>query len=567
MKSWKKIGIPALVVVSIVSMGLLYRSRSSRLYSPLHTRLELAANFGELRPDHFHMGIDIRTNGKENLPVYTIDEGYISRVLIEPHGYGKAVFVTHPNGITSLYAHLNRFTNDLESEVQKRQYAFESWQQDIYYPPEFFPVKKGELIAWSGNTGRSEGPHLHFELRDSKSGSHLNPALHGFSVNDNTPPVIKGLYWYDRRYSTYQADPVPIGITGKEGDYNSKRKIVKVSSPLVSLSISAEDRVDDSRFRYGIYRTQVWMDDRLIYDFRLDSLSEADAGYVNASIDYSSRLSKGLYLQHLARLPGNKISAIKSGDGLIRLPDDSPHEVRVVITDLEKNTAVLQFVLQRGSYDPVSNKLPEGARKLVPGKVNRVTSDFFDTEFSQETFYDSVTFFLKEKRSNNKLAASPLIILHNSRVPVHEAYKAKVKTFLREGDPLRQKTVMEFTGFKKKSVVKGKWEGNRMCGYFDELGTVQLIFDTIAPFIEAPGWRDGELFTQDGIDVTVADNLGSVARFRGELDGRWVLFSQHGMRFRYQFDKYCRPGNHLLKIWATDVAGNQTQWQRRFETR
>lgn len=564
MKNWKKIGIPALVVVSIVSMGLLYRRHSSRLLSPLHTPLQLAANFGELRPDHFHMGIDIRTDGKENLPVYAIDDGYISRVLIEPDGYGKAVFVTHPNGITSLYAHLNRFTDQLETAVRKRQYANESWQQDIPYAAELFPVKKGDLIAWSGNTGRSEGPHLHFELRDSRTGSHLNPALYGFSIDDNTTPVIKGLYWYDRRYSTYQSEPVPIGITGKEGAYDSKREIVKVSSPLISLGLSAEDRVDGSRFRYGIYRTQVWMDDQLIYDFRVDSLSDADSRYINGSIDYSTQRSKGLYIQHLSRLPGNKISAIKSGNGLIRLDDTSPHAIHIRITDLEKNTSDLHFMLQRGSYDPVINKIPEGGKKLAPGRSNRVTSDFFETEFSNETFYDSITFVLKEKRTNNQLAASPLISIHSSRIPIHEGYMAKVKTWLKAGDPLRQKTVMQFTGFKNRSVVKGKWEGNKMCGFFDELGTVQLLIDTMAPVVEASGWREGGNFSQETIAVTVTDNMGPISTFRGELDGRWVLFTQQGNRFSYHFDDHCRPGKHQLMVWATDVAGNQTRWQRSF---
>jgi Membrane proteins related to metalloendopeptidases len=194
------------------------------------------------------MGLDIRTGGEENQPVYSVEDGYISRVKIEPGGYGKAIFVTHTNGLTSLYAHLNRYAGKIEEYITARQYKTKSWQQDVSFSPGQYPVRKDELIAYSGNTGHSEGPHVHFELRDTKTGNHLNPALYGFEVRDNTPPEIVGLYWYDRRYSTYENDPFAIDIVGSKGEYKSRRKTVKVTSPLISLGIHADDKVEGSRF-------------------------------------------------------------------------------------------------------------------------------------------------------------------------------------------------------------------------------------------------------------------------------------------------------------------------------
>ena len=192
---WKYFSALIFVLVVVLAIGFMRNNYHKNIKSPLHTELQLAANFGEIRPDHFHMGLDIRTNGKENMPVYAIEEGYISFVKIEPSGYGKAIFLNHPDGRTSVYAHLNQFTDTLESFVRRKQYATQSWQQDIRCSTDAFLVKKGELIAYSGNTGRSEGPHLHFELRDTRTGKNLNPALYGFSVTDHTAPVIQGLYW------------------------------------------------------------------------------------------------------------------------------------------------------------------------------------------------------------------------------------------------------------------------------------------------------------------------------------------------------------------------------------
>ena len=556
----KYVSVFIFVVLVVLIIGFVRNNYYRNVNSPLHTELQLAASFGEIRPDHFHMGLDIRTNGKENLPVYAVGEGFISRVKIEPWGYGKAVFVQHTDGRTSVYAHLNRFNEDLEKFVRQQQYATQTWAQDIVCPKGSWPVRKGGLIAYSGNTGRSEGPHLHFELRDTKTGNNLNPALYGFTVGDYTPPSIQGLYWYDRRYSTYENGPTAINIDGERGAYRSGRKIVKVSSPVVSLGIRAEDRSDGSRFRYGIYKAQLWLDDQLMHELVLDNISPDDSRYVNACIDYSYRLSSGLSIQHLSKLAGNKLDIYKSGDGLIYLRDTLQHRVKILVSDVSGNESELEFVLQRGKFDPVVHENGEGTRVLVPGRKQILKSDNAEVHFDENTFYDSVPFKLKEKKSTAKNAASALVSLHKPSVPVHSRYVVKVKTRLRTGDPLREKTVMQFAGFKNKAVVKGVWEGDYMRGAFDELGTVQLLVDTMAPGIEWQGMGAGS----QSISVLVKDDVSEVAGFRAEIDGHWVLFDQKGNLYTYQFDEKCKPGRHMLKITVKDVAGNSKTFTKEF---
>jgi len=555
---WKYLSLLIFIMLIVLVIGFVRNNYYNNAKSPLHTELQLAASFAEIRSDHFHMGVDIRTNGKENLPVYAIEDGFVSRVKIEPYGYGKAIFLQHPDGKTSVYAHLNHFTDSLEAFVKRQQYATQSWQQDVVCAAGQFPVKKGELIAYSGNTGNSEGPHLHFELRDTRTGKNLNPALYGFAVRDHTPPLVEGLYWYDRRYSTYEQSPTAIAITGKEGEYRSKKKLVRVSSPVISLGMRAEDRVDGSRFRYGLYRARVWLDGKLVYEMVLNNFSDADSRYVNACFDYSYRIRTGLQVQHLSRLPGNRLPVYKGGDGLINLADTMAHRVCIQVADAAGNTADIDLALQRSNYDPVMHDLAAGTHVLMPGRAHLLRIGCAEVQFDKNAFYDTVPFIFTSKKNASKknggrFAASAVVRLHKPTVPVHSKYRVKIKTWLKSGDPLRQRAVMQFTGFKNKTVIKGVWEGDYMCGFFDELGTVQLLIDTIAPAVE----RQGETKPGTAITITAKDNLGGISGFRAELDGRWILFEQKAGVFTYFMDEKCEKGRHDLQVWVTDVAGNR----------
>jgi murein DD-endopeptidase MepM/ murein hydrolase activator NlpD len=174
---------------------------------PLDIPVILAGNYGELRPNHFHSGIDIKTNGHTGMRVHAAAEGYISRVNVSNTGFGNAIYITHPAGFTTVYGHLDRFSPALEAYVKRQQYAQQRWHIDLDIPPDSFRVGKGDLIAWSGTTGASLAPHLHFEIRDTKSEKPLNPMLFGFNIADNIPPSVYHIAVYDRAKSTYEQTP------------------------------------------------------------------------------------------------------------------------------------------------------------------------------------------------------------------------------------------------------------------------------------------------------------------------------------------------------------------------
>jgi len=286
---------------------------------PLNIPIQLAANFGELRPDHFHMGLDIRTQGRENLPVFAAADGYISHIKIEKYGYGKAIYIKHTNGYTTVYGHLNSFYAKLEQYVKDKQYKEEKWEQDFDLPEDMFPVVKGQFIANSGNTGGSAGPHLHFEIRDTKTGNNLNPLLFGLNVPDDIPPIVYGIYWYDRRYSIYTVQPQLVPLIKKNNSYVSKTEIVKIGSPTIMLGIRMEDMNNVSPFRFGVYYAALYFDDSLLFAHTINNFSYDSTRYVNACMDYSTWMKTQRGIQYLSVLPGNKLnifSALKT-DGKI----------------------------------------------------------------------------------------------------------------------------------------------------------------------------------------------------------------------------------------------------------
>ena len=528
--------------------------------NPLDIPIQLVSNFGELRPNHFHMGLDIRTQSCENLPVYAAANGYISRIKIEKGGYGNAIYITHPNGYTTLYAHLNSFFPALNDYIKKKQYDEQNWEQDFELPANLFPVKKGQLIALSGSTGASGGPHLHFEIRDTKTGNNLNPQLFGFNIPDNRAPIIKGLYWYDRRYSTYVGSEKAIPITKKNPIYTSTAKVVKVNSPLVSFGISTEDLCNASAFNLGVYSIELFMDDSLCNAFRLNNFSYTGTRYVNACIDYSKLIKEKRYVQYLAVLPGNKLNIFTptSTNGVVILTDTMQHTINIIVKDAYKNTVQLKFNIQL-SDSLHSNLFPPNAKPLLPNQQNIVNGNNVKVIFSANAFYDVVPFVLNEIVASGSSVASELAMLHNNTVPVHDSFTVQLKTTLAANDPLRNKVVMQLISGANKYIAKDGWAEDWMTARFNKLGKVQLLIDTVPPTIVPVGWKsNASLAKAKALVLRGNDNLHELGNFRAELDGRWLLFAKRGNNFIYTFDEYCSKGIHTLKVSLTDFAGNVT---------
>lgn len=421
---------------------------------PLNIPISLAANFGELRPNHYHMGLDIRTQKRENLPVLAAADGEVARVVIEPFGFGQAIYLRHPNGFTTVYAHLNAFFPALASYVQEQQYKAESWQLSIDIPPGLFPVKKGSVIAYSGNKGGSQGPHLHFEIRRTADDTNLNPLLFGLPVPDNTPPVIQRLAIYDRTRSLYEQSPLvyPVhkgagagstgtlasatsgirsatsGIrstvsgtrsaatsaasvagsasSGGSAVYSLATRLITVTSSRVSFAVSAFDTQTGSANPNGIYRAILYDNNRPLLGFQMDNISYNDTRNINAHIDYKTRETGGPFLQHLSLLPGYTPPSIywSAGrpataspgtgghveDGVVDLGDGVPHTIRIVVKDAYGNTSELTYQVQ---YQPgaVVGGLPsDSGKQCRPGMLDGYETPDCAFYIGEKSLYDSV---------------------------------------------------------------------------------------------------------------------------------------------------------------------------------
>jgi murein DD-endopeptidase MepM/ murein hydrolase activator NlpD len=529
--------------------------------NPLDIPIRLAANFGELRPNHYHMGLDIRTNQRENLNVYAAAEGYISKIKIERFGFGRAIYITHPNGYTTLYAHLNEFYTVLNNYLKEKQYRDQKWEQEIDLEPNRFHVTKGQFIAFSGNTGGSAGPHLHFEIRDTKTGNNINPWLFDFGLTDNIKPTIFRLYSYDRRYSTYQISPVSIPILGVDGNYSSASSIVTLRSPEVSFGISAGDKINPASNYYGIYEADILVDRSLRSVFKLNDFSYSDTRYLNAGIDYKTRVLGGSFIQHLSRLPGNySLIFSQDSDGKIVLTDTLIHEAEIAVKDVAGNTSVLKFKFRWDKSATEKWMLNANSISMPPEKKYVFKTDDIEAIFSQQAFYDTVPFIYKSSLSNDSKVVSQIHYLHNYTVPVHDSFTVRIKPSASLAREDKERVVMQLVSNRKTEVVKGDWVSDWMEAKFRDLGIVKLLVDNIAPKIAATDFiNGGSVRTKKSISLLVTDNLGEIKSFKALLDGNWLLFSRKKNFFIHTFDERTSPGRHELVVTAEDLAGNMTQ--------
>jgi hypothetical protein len=523
---------------------------------PVHAAKALAANFGELRPNHYHMGLDCKTDQKENVPVVAAADGYIAKIKIEPVGFGRCIYINHPNGLTTLYAHLNDFYPELEKYVTAQQYSLESWKIFIDVPAGLLPVKKGQFIAYSGNTGGSQGPHLHFEVRDTKTDKVLNPLLFGFPVADNIPPYLMKLAVYDRTKSTYEQSPRFLPIRKIRGVYQTVPAVITLATDKVSFAITAFDRYTGSTNQNGIYEADLRDNDNPVVGFQLDSISYDETRYLNAHIDYKLRNTGGSFVQHLSKLPGyqNGIYKEVSGDGVIDLGDNEPHKITVDVKDTEGNTSMLQFTVKSNGNAWQAPVAP-AKNSFKPGYVNVFENDNICFYLAENELYDSINFHYAEiKGVRNKVAYQ----LHNGNVPVHAMFPIKIKnsTTTHPG-----RMVMHRWWNKKNDYEKAEQEGNWYRSTFRALGNFELYEDTIPPTVTPIGFRNGMNASQiSRIIFVIKDETDEVRNFRAELDGKWLRFTNDKEKtFIYKFDEHCPRGEHELKISVEDCAGNKVE--------
>lgn len=537
--------------------------------NPMAIPLELTANFGELRNNHWHMGLDIRTDARENLPVYAAATGYIAAIGVRPLSFGRFIIIQHLNGLSTLYAHLNDFAPAIETYVTQKQYEQESWAIELKLAPNQFPVSKGSFIAYSGNTGGSAGPHLHFEIIDTKSERRLNPLLFGFPLADEVPPVIKGLAIYDRSRSVNGQSPKPVAIKKTKEGYEllSGQPLLTDWSQL-SFALQTYDQVSGSTNPNGVYSATLQIDGETQLAFILDSIDYEQTGYINAHIDYRYKQMGGAYYQHLSALPGENGVAyhrIKS-DGVIRLMDTLTHEVEILVEDAYGNVSTLRFALKTNApwKGPAANpaQLPkEGPSHFTPQIPVKIKKPDFELQFPQWGLYDSLPIFYR--RDLFPLLPGAITARHqvnDPTTPVHLDFEVRLKPDKIVPVSLKNKIVVQRTYGAVRKTKLATWEGDWVTAKFDDFGYFQAFVDTTPPLVHLAGKGDTiNVSALTRIAFTPADNFGVIKSFRAELNGQWLRFTNDkGRTWIYRFDERCSYGTHHLQVTVEDIAGNTT---------
>ena len=517
--------------------------------NPLSIPIYLAGNFGECRPNHFHSGIDIKTLGKENMPVHAAASGYISRIKLDAAGFGHALYITHPNGFTTLYAHLNDFEPHLQAFVKAQQYAQKKWNIDVTLKPDQFPVSQGKFIAYSGNTGSSSAPHLHFEIRNTFSEHPLNPMLFGLPIADTVAPIPVTLYVYDRSASIYGALNNAYTLQKVNNEYQVKEPI-NISTPAPGFGLQINDFMQGSTNTLTYYTCKLFVDKQLVQTITLDNIGYDVTRYMHAFIDYPFYKTYKDWIQLLFCLPGNELKHIYANPTQqFNWNTNERHALEIECIDAHGNSAFVKANIVVGAIDTINKSYT-----LFPNKAFSFQTDEVVITLPENTVYDKLEFipFINK----NAKALSAQVITNLLPAPLHKAMRIAIRPNQELPTHLQNKVVMQMVSFQDTSYKAAILDEDRYVVTTKEVASFQLTMDTTAPTIITISNAKHGVFKEE-FRFKVKDNYTSITSFQCTIDKQWVCFEQRGTEWFYKFDEHCNPGKHHLEAIATDENGNK----------
>ena len=546
-------------------------SENSSFIAPLKGPFLFAGGFGELRPSHFHSGLDFRTQGKIGLPVFAVKDGYISRIGVSPTGYGNALYMNHPDGTTTVYGHLLKFNPKIREYITEKQYNRESFQINISLSSDHFVFKKGEIIGWSGNSGSSGGPHLHFEIRDTKSEIAFNPLLYNLGITDKSAPKIIALYVYPLD----EESKVGVDFTKKRfeviavspGNYRLKNKVPVEIFGRIGFGIQAEDFFNGSGLKCGIYSATLFCDKKEVFGFKMDRIAFQDTRYANSQADFEEHLLSNRWIEHLFRQPGNILDLYfpKQSNGILNFKDEREHDLEIVVADAFKNRSILKFKTIEKKSQLISPEKPY-VKEFFYDKPNNFENDQIRIDMPKGVLYDNLKFSWKVEPTPIG-CYSELHKVHNGFTPVNNPYTLSIKcSNLPEN--LKDKALIVYFDpvKKKKSAVGGEYSRGWVTVKTNLLGNFSVSADQTPPKIIPLSIKENKVLTDlNKIQFHISDNLSGINSYRGEIDGKWVLFEydEKSGLLTYHFDKtrMVFGKSHLLRLVVTDNKDNSSEYK------
>lgn len=535
--------------------------------NPLEIPIILAGTFGELRTAHFHSGMDLKTQQKEGLNVHTAAEGYVSRIKVSNWGYGKALYITHPNGYTTVYAHLKKFNKNIEAYIRKNQYRLEKEEIQLFPKKEVLPIQTDEIIAYSGSTGGFIAPHLHFEIRSTKTEKIINPMHFGLIPKDTKKPRINHLRAYAfNDSSSVNTSNIALPINFKHmasGTYIASE--VKAYGK-IGFSLNTYDQQDGALNKNGIYKLEMLVNGKKQFEHKVETFSFDESKYINLLIDYPYYGEHKRKYQKTYIHRENKLSTYnrKLGKGEISIEDGKAYQIQIRVSDFVGNISELTIPVRGVKKTPViMDEKKQTNYYIKKNQENSFKINKVKIKFPKNVFYNNLYLDITEKDS--------IISIHKPIVPLHKSYTI---TFDVSAYSKEQKDKMYIA-----SVVKNKYYNYCSTTKNDSLfststrslGDFKLHSDKNAPIIEKCSFYENQnLSNYHYFSIKVTDKESGLKKYRGEIDDKWIRMELNVKtnKLTFDFDDIeLVKGNHTFSLIAMDNVGNTRTFTSTFQTK
>ena len=540
--------------------------------SPIDTTISLAGNFGELRPNHFHAGLDIRTGNKEKMAVYAVADGYVSRIKVSTYGYGRIIYVTHPNGFVSVYAHLSSFADSIASYMKVRQYEQKTFELELFPKPGELPVKKGELIARSGNTGASGGPHLHFEIREEKTEKAINPLLFGIPIEDYVKPQLFRLKIYPAdEISTVKNknEAAEFTLKNTKAGYSISGTDTIPASGKIYFGLEAFDTEKPGGGKNEVYSVELQKNNKRIFYYEMNKIGFDESRTINSFIDYAAMQKSNRFFQRAFIQPNNKLGIYKDviNNGVVELNADSVYTFKYIVKDLFGNMSQLTFSVQSKP-----NKAEKNAREASKStnifrydQENKFTSTNFSLSIPANTLFDDIDFQFNMTNSPQPGYYSKIYHVHKQEIPLRDAYTLAIKPWPMDDSTQKHFVLARLNRAGGKEFVGANWQHDSLVCKLKEFGNYFVTTDTIPPVIKPLNILPNKnISRQKTIELKATDNFSGIKSYDAYIDNNWVLmeYEYKQNKFYYIIDQtkayspFSASRKHSFKFIVRDKAGN-----------
>ncbi len=523
----------------------------------------LSGTYGELRSNHFHSGLDIKTQQREGLPVYASADGHVSRINVQHYGYGKALYLLHPNGYTTVYAHLQNFAGEIQKHVKETQYKQETFEIELFPEAALLPVKKGELIGYSGNTGSSGGPHLHFEIRDS-SQRPMNPMLFGMDVPDKKTPIVSSVFAYplgaDAHINQSQKLTKLRLIKQMDGTYKTEDVI---SYGKIGIGVSAYDQLDGAYNKNGVYSINTALNNTPKFEVKFDKFSFSETRYLNRYTDYGYYKTNRSKIQKLFRESNNPLSIITNEDdnGFIHVQDSLDYSYTISVKDYKGNDQTVIIPI-KGTKSEILNPraIEETEDFIFSDHATSLTKGKFSVYIPANSIYEDIYLNIK--------ADGDTLIFHEDVVPIHKniTISADISNYLEED---KDKLFLGRLNYKGKPYyTKTSRKGNKLIAYVRLFGDYAVVSDTVEPVIKPINFSEGKwISSQKELKIKITDELSGISSYRATINGKFILMEYNYKNdvLTYDFgDAINTETENNLKLIVIDNVGNSATFEAKF---